>query len=144
MKKFILSILFSIFLIPFVVYGQGETPDIFRVKTPNVMVIIDSSTSMENAPDGTVVSYGSAKGEDGKTYTFEGGGNHPNSKSYQAKKALKEVIQSVVMDRVNLGFSTYAYTKTEIRRGLYSRTRWDYTAPTSDQWQWKKLYWEVQ
>jgi len=141
MKKFILSILFFIFLIPFIVYGQGETPDIFRVKTPNVMVIIDSSTSMENAPDGTTVSYGSAKGEDGKTYTFEAGGNHPNSKSYQAKKALKEVIQSVVMDRVNLGFSTYAYTKTEIRRGLYSRTRWDYTAPTSDQWQWKKLYW---
>jgi hypothetical protein len=141
MKKFILSILFFIFLIPFVVYGQGETPDIFRVKTPNVMVIIDTSSSMENAPDGTTVSAGSAKGEDGKTYTFEAGGNHPNSKSYQAKKALKEVIQTVVMDRVNLGFSTYAYTKTEIRRGLYSRSRRDYTAPTNDQWQWKKLYW---
>jgi len=140
-KRFILTISCFILLIPFLAYGQNDIFDIFAVKTPNVMVIIDTSSSMENAPDGTYPAAGSAKGEDGKTYTFEAGGNHPNSKSYQAKKALKEVIQSVVMDRVNLGFSTYAYTKTEIRRGLYSRSRRDYTAPTNDQWQWKKRYW---
>jgi hypothetical protein len=120
-------------------YGQG---DIFQVKTPNVMIILDTSSSMKMKPDGTAQAAGNALGEDGKTiYAFEGNGNHPGSKLYQAKQAMKTVIQEVVKDQVNLGFATYAQGKTEYRRGYYQRDRRNYTTPTPDQWKWTKLYW---
>jgi len=118
--------------------GRGWADDIFQVKTPNVMIIFDTSNSMDQKPDGWSQGAGNAKGEDGNTYYFEGGGNHPNSKLYQAKKALKEIINTVVKDRVNLGFSTYAQLKTENRRGYYKRDKHNYKA---DEYQWKKLYW---
>ena len=86
MKKFILSISCFILLIPFLAYGQD---DIYAVKTPNVMIIFDTSNSMEQKPDGWGQGEGWAKGVDGNWYNFEGKGNHPGSKLYQAKKALK-------------------------------------------------------
>lgn len=137
MKKLFSSFLFFLFFLPLITYGD----DLFTVQTPNVMIIFDTSTSMENKPDGWPQLSGNAKGIDGKTYNFEQGGNHPNSKLYQAKLALSQILDSVVKDRVNLGFSTYAQFKTDIRRGYYSRDRRDYTAPTSDQYRWDKLYW---
>lgn len=53
MKKNILPILFLILLIPFSAYGQQ---DIFQVKTPNAMIIFDTSSSMNMNPSGISVS----------------------------------------------------------------------------------------
>ena len=127
-------------------YGQE---DIFQVKTPNVMIIFDTSSSMDMKPDGTSVgassvrvdSFGRVVASGGNIYNFEGGANHPSSKLYQAKLALKEVIEDVVKDRVNLGFATYAQFKTDKMRGYYKRDRWNYTAPASEYWYWYKRYW---
>jgi hypothetical protein len=139
MKKFILTISCFILLIPFLAYGQS---DIYSVKTPNVMVIFDTSNSMEQKPDGWGQGADWGKGVDNKWYYFEGRGNHPNSKLYQAKQALSAIIQSVVQDRVNFGFSTYAQSKTpEHMWGLYSRQYRYYYPATSDSWYWYKLYW---
>jgi hypothetical protein len=138
MKRLILSSLCFILLIPFLAHGQA---DIYAVKTPNVMIIFDTSSSMNNAPNGSNPGPGNAKGEDGSTYNFEAGGDHPGSKLYQAKQAMKQILQQVVKDRVNLGFATYAHFKTEKRRGLYQRQRNNYYAATADRWQWRKLYW---
>ncbi len=143
MKRFFIFILVLIF--PFIAYAQD---DLFQVKTPNVMIIFDTSNSMDQRPDGwsqgsgnvRVDSEGRIVSSGGTVYNFEGGGNHPNSKLYQAKLALKEIINTVVKDRVNLGFSTYAQFKTENRRGLYKRDKRNYKA---DEWQWKKLYWRL-
>jgi hypothetical protein len=137
------------------IYAQE---DIFQVKTPNVMIIFDTSSSMDKKPNQAdaassnvcVDSFGRIQAANGgappcspgyTSYHFEGGANHPSSKLYQAKLALKEVIEDIVKDRVNLGFSTYAQFKTEKRRGYYVRDRRDYTNPTSDQWRWQKRYW---
>jgi hypothetical protein len=140
MKKFILTISCFILLIPFLAYGQG---DIYAVKTPNVMVIFDTSNSMDQQPNGLGQGPGLAKGVDGNWYNFEGMGNHPGSKLYQAKQALSSIIQSVVQDRVNLGFSTYAQLKSPDHMwGLYSykyRYHYAYVAPV---YKWRKLYYE--
>lgn len=142
----IVAYLFILILFPLLVYAQE---DIFKVKTPNVMIIFDTSSSMNMRPDGTSVgasnvrvdSFGRVVSTGGSVYLFEGGGNHPESKLYQAKLALKEVIEDVVQDRVNLGFATYAQFKTEKRRGYYKRDRRNYTAPVPEYWYWRKLYW---
>ena len=138
MKRFILSIGCFILLIPFLAYGQD---DLYRVKTPNVMIIFDTSNSMDQKPNGLGQGEGWAKGEDGKDYYFEGKGNHPGSKLYQAKKALKEIIESVVKDRVNLGFSTYAQSISPYKYGLYTRQYRYYYPKTDDSYYWKKRYW---
>jgi hypothetical protein len=137
MKKLIFSILLFVFLMPFMTYGED---DLFQVKTPNVMIIFDTSSSMNMDPSGnSVSSHKACIDANGKlqttnlghppcttgytSYNFESGGNHPDSKLYQAKLALKEIIQDVVGDKVNLGFSTYAQFKTDIKRGRYVRNR---------------------
>ena len=118
MKTITLAILFLALLIPVNTYGQD---DIYRVKTPNVMIIFDTSNSMDQKPDGTSQGSGAARvnaegrvvtAPAGTVYNFEEKGNHPNSKLYQAKLALKEILETVVKDRVNLGFSTYAQSKS--------------------------------
>lgn len=147
MKRLIYFFIFSIFIFPYIIYAQD---DLFQVKTPNVMIIFDTSNSMDQRPDGWSQGSGNVRVDsegrvvsapNGTVYNFEGGGNHPNSKLYQAKLALREIIDSVVRDRVNLGFSTYAQFKTEKKRGYYKRDRRNYTAPTEDKWRWTKLYW---
>ncbi len=139
MKKLILSITCFILLIPLLAYGQD---DIYAVKTPNVMIIFDTSNSMDQKPDGWTQGSGNAKGEDGNWYNFEKGGNHPGSKLYQAKKALKEIIELVVKDRVNLGFSTYAQTKMPEHMWGYYWRQYRYYYPTVPDWYyWRKLYW---
>jgi len=83
-------------------------------------------------------------------YLFEGGvfagmdlgGNHPDSKLYQAKLALKQVIKGLV--DINLGFSTYAQFKNPQMVGRYIRDRWDCTGGKTASpatCTWKKLYW---
>jgi len=151
----ILYILFFILLYPPMAFGQE---DIFQVKTPNVMIIFDTSSSMDKKPDQADATSGNvcvdtlgriqtANGgappcSSGYTvYNFEGGANHPSSKLYQAKLGLKEVIEDVVKDRVNLGFTTYAQFKTDKMRGTYKRDRWNYTTPVSEYWYWYKRYW---
>jgi hypothetical protein len=143
MKKYLILFIAILLGAPALLYGQS---DLVGIMTPNAMIIFDSSASMNSKADGTVVSSGSAKGEDGKTYTFEGGGNHPDSKLYQAKLALKKVITDLV--NINLGFSTYAQFKTDARVGLYKRDRQNCTGGTPDQpaipnttCTWQKLYW---
>jgi hypothetical protein len=140
MKKHVFWVLSLLLVFPWTVYSY-DYDDISQVKTPNVMIIFDTSNSMDMQPNGLSQAAGNATGIDGKTYNFEGGGNHPGSKLYQAKKALKEIVESVVKDKVNLGFSTYGQLKTEKRRAKYQRDRRNYTTPTTDKWKWKKLYW---
>jgi hypothetical protein len=118
MKKLILSTVTLILLIPFLAFGQES--DLFKVKTPNVMIIFDTSGSMGMSIN--VDKYGnsiwtSKTGPDGSQYRRDG--NHPDSRLYQAKKALSEIIDQVVKDKVNLGFSTYAQTRIVRSRGLY-------------------------
>jgi len=161
MIRLIPSILSFLLLFPVLAFGQE---DIFQVKTPNVMIIFDTSSSMEKKPNQADATSGNvcvdtlgklqpntpSPNDDGNPpcvspytlYNFEGGANHPSSKLYQAKLALKEVIEEVVKDRVNLGFSTYAQFKTDKMRGYYKRDRWNYTAPASEYWYWRKLYWK--
>lgn len=157
----ILSVLSFLFLFP--VWGVAQE-DIFQVKTPNVMIIFDTSSSMDKKPNQADATSGnvcvdtfgrlqpnnpSDPNDDGNPpcvspytqYNFEGGANHPSSKLYQAKLALKEVIEDVVKDRVNLGFATYAQFKEEKRRGYYKRERQNYTAPVDEYWYWQKRYW---
>lgn len=140
MKRFILTVSCLILLIPFLAYGQN---DIYSVKTPNVMVIFDTSNSMEQKPDGTGQGAGWAQGADGNWHNFEGRGNHPGSKLYQAKQALSTIIKSVVQDRVNLGFSTYAQTKSPDHMwGYYSRQYRYHYAASNPVYYWRKLYYE--
>jgi hypothetical protein len=125
--------------------------------TPNAMILFDSSASMNSKADGTGANASSVKvDKDGNvfpdgtapwtSYNFEGGGNHPDSKLYQAKLALKKVITDLV--DINLGFSTYAQFKTDARVGRYKRDRQNCTGGTPDQpaipnttCTWQKLYW---
>jgi len=114
MKKYL--ILLTVFLLgtPVFLYGQS---DLIEVAPPNAMIIFDSSSSMNLDEKGIPVNSGKATGEDGKSKDYQGGGNHPNSKLYQAKQKIKEVIKDI--EDINLGFSTYGQAKTELRRGYY-------------------------
>jgi hypothetical protein len=153
MKK-CLSLVIAILLgIPALLYGQS---DLVEVMTPNAMIIFDTSSSMNSKADGTYpnpsgveVDKDGNKKPDGTApwtlYNFEGGGNHPDSKLYQAKLALKKVITDLV--DINLGFSTYAQFKTDAMVGRYVRDRWNCTGgspgspATSTTCTWRKLYW---
>jgi hypothetical protein len=119
MKKLILSTFALILLIPFLAFGQEDY--ISKVKTPNVMVIFDTSGSMGMSVN--VNTYGNSiwtnKYGPDKVTPYRQDGNHPDSRLYQAKKALSEIIDQVVKDKVNLGFSTFAQTRIERSRGLY-------------------------
>jgi hypothetical protein len=137
MKKVGFVFLAGLFLsIPIFSYGQS---DLFEIRTPNTLIIFDTSSSMNRDPLGQAVGPGSAVGVDGVSRTYDGDGNHPNSKLFIAKNALNKVIKD--LENVNLGFATYGQLKTDTVRGYYYRNRKDYTAPTSDQWRWSKLYW---
>jgi len=125
--------------IPVLTYGQS---DLIEVRPPNAMIIFDTSSSMNQDEKGNTVNSGVAQGEDGNSKDYQGGGNHPNSKLYQAKQKIKEVIKD--LEDINLGFSTYGQAKTDLRRGYYVRGRQNWnpgTPPTSDQWRWRKRYW---
>jgi len=137
--KFLVFLLSLFLFIPVLTYGQS---DLLEVRPPNAMIIFDTSDSMNQDEKGNVVNPGNAKGEDGVVRDYQGGGDHPNSKLYQAKQKIKEVIKDI--EDINLGFATYGQAKTELRRGYYVRGRQNWnsgTAPTLDQWYWSKLYW---
>ena len=142
MKKIILSIVVSILLVPFLSAAQEN--DLFKVKTPNVMIIFDTSASMEMSVN--VDKYGNSlwtvkKGPDNVT-EYVRDGNHPDSRLYQAKDALRTVINDVVKDKVNLGFSTYAQTQMPQSRGQYKRdeTVIDQAAQTEAWVRYKRYY----
>jgi len=155
MKKFILFNLCLLFFIPSLACGE-EPLELFNIKPPNVTVIFDTSSSMERSPDGKVVdsskvrvdSEGNVVTTGGTQYKFAGGANHPNSKLYQAKLALKKVIKNIVKDKVNLGFATYAQFKQQQIVGYYKRqirywvppvpavpNKWQCCRREGDQWQ---------
>ena len=142
MKKYLILLTVFLFGVPLgtpaLLYGQS---DLIEVAPPNAMIIFDSSSSMNQDEKGNAVNSGKAKGEDAIDRDYQGGGNHPNSKLYQAKQKIKEVIKDI--EDINLGFSTYGQAKTELRRGYYARGRQTYTPkPTDyDQWKWTKKYW---
>jgi hypothetical protein len=120
MKRFFIIVFSLVLFIPFQVSAQD---DLFQVKTPNVMIIFDTSDSMNMSVN--VNGQGNSvwtvkKGPDNVT-VYKTDGNHPDSKLYQAKNALAQIINDVVKDRVNLGFSTYAQQKIERRKGRYTR-----------------------
>ncbi|MDI7261788.1 MAG: PilC/PilY family type IV pilus protein, partial [Thermodesulfobacteriota bacterium] len=120
MKKFFIMIFSLVLFIPFQVFAQD---DLFQIKTPNVMIIFDTSDSMNMSinvnAQGTSV-WTNKFGPD-KVTQYVKDGNHPDSKLYQAKQALAQIINDVVKDRVNLGFATYAQRKIERRKGRYTR-----------------------
>lgn len=125
---------------PLSAYGQAEI-GIFEMKTPNAMIIFDTSSSMNMNVDGVAVSDSRVKvnpdGEidpSGTEYYFRGSGDHPESKHYQAKLALKEVIRN--LQNVNLGLATYGQFKQERRRGYYRR----WVVDGSKKW-CEKRYW---
>ena len=140
MKRYLFIIFWLLILTPFQVFGQE---DLFQVKTPNVMIIFDTSDSMNmsvnvNASGQSVWSV--KRGPDNVT-EFVKDGNHPDSRLYQAKKALAQIIDEVVKDRVNLGFSTYGQQKIEQWRGRYTRDREQVVqAGVSEGWRYYKRY----
>lgn len=137
-KGFVFLVSLSLYL-PGLTYAQS---DLIEVAPPNAMIIFDSSSSMNQDEKGNVVNSGNAKGEDGVVRDYQAGGNHPNSKLYQAKQKIKEVIKD--LEDINLGFSTYGQAKKDLRRGYYVRSLQNWTPaipPTSDQWRWTKKYW---
>jgi hypothetical protein len=153
MKKYLILFIAILLGTPALLYGQS---DLVEVMTPNAMIIFDSSASMNSKADGTAASASwQFVDKDGNVwpngtapwnwYYFEGSGNHPDSKLYQAKLALKQVITTLV--DINLGFSTYAQFKTDAMVGRYNRTRSDCTGgspaqgATSTTCTWQKLYW---
>ena len=150
MKKYLIPLIAALFMAPALVYGQS---DLVEVMTPNAMIIFDTSASVNSKADGSAANASNVKvDKDGNvfpdgtapwtTYKFEGGGNHPDSKLYQAKLALKKVITGIM--NINLGFSTYAQFKTDARRGYYVRDRWNCTGGKTAQpanCTWTKLYW---
>ena len=132
-------ILSLVLFIPFQVSAQD---DLFQVKTPNVMIIFDTSDSMNMSV--TVDKFGNSvwtvkKGPDNVT-EYRRDGNHPDSKLYQAKQALAQIIDDVVKDRVNLGFSTYAQQKIERRRGQYTREEVTQAAEPEKWRRYKRYY----
>ena len=151
MRKLSLFFVLVLSISPLIAHGSN-TQDLFQVRTPNVTIIMDTSNSMECQPNGLTQAAGNmclkndgsgtAVATDSKgncpsgytKYNFDSGGNHPNSKLYQAKLALNTIISNVVKDQVNLGFATYAQFKTEKRTGKYS-----YTIPGVKKA--SKLYW---
>ncbi len=141
MKKLFLSIFILLFFVPFLAMAQEN--DIFMVKTPNVMVIFDTSSSMEMSVN--TDKYGNSiwstqKGPDGITQ-YRKDGNHPDSKLYQAKKALSEIIDQVVKDKVNLGFSTYMQNQIIRSRGKYQREEEVIDqAEVTEAWRLRKRY----
>jgi len=137
--KFLFSLVSLFLFIPGLTYGQS---DLLEVKPPNAMIIFDSSSSMNQDENGNAVNSGVAKGEDGNFKDYQGGGNHPQSKLYQAKQKIKEVIKD--LEDINLGFASYGQAKTELRRGYYVRGRQDCTGGipfTAAYWRYTKLYW---
>ena len=132
--------------------NSGVGQDTQPVITPNAMIIFDTSYSMNYKSDGgypsaskvTVDSEGYRNGIDkdyqgpGTEYFFEMGGDHPLSKLYQAKLALKKVLNG--LEGINLGFSTYGQSKTERRRGQYVRDEQHWSGPTKTQCTWTRLY----
>jgi len=138
MKGMILFCVCLIFLVPGISFGEE---DIFKVKTPNVMIIFDTSDSMNMSV--TIDSKGNSvwttkKGPD-KVTQYRQDGNHPDSKLYQAKQALSQVIQDVVKDKVNLGFATYAQQKIVKKKGQYKRDEVT-TAAVPEAWRQDKRY----
>ncbi|MGB9627792.1 MAG: pilus assembly protein, partial [Thermodesulfobacteriota bacterium] len=142
MKKTVFSIFLFLSFMFFIGQARADE-DIFQVKTPNVMIIFDTSSSMEMSVTVDVKgnSVWTNKYGPDKVTQYRKDGNHPDSKLYQAKKALSEVIDQVVKDKVNLGFSTYAQEKIEKWRGRYKR---DVTTTISEAWRRYKRYyiWE--
>lgn len=153
MKKYLILLIAILLGAPALLYGQS---DLIEVMTPNAMILFDSSSSMNSQADGTTANAGWKQvDKDGNTFPngtapwnwvyFEGSGNHPDSKLYQAKLALKKVITDLV--DINLGFSTYAQFKADSRVGRYVRDRWNCTGgqaaqgATSTTCTWQKLYW---
>jgi len=153
MKKYLILLIAILLGAPALLYGQS---DLVEIMTPNAMILFDSSASMNSKADGTganaswkFVDKDGNVSPDGtfpwNWYYFEGSGNHPDSKLYQAKLALKKVITDLV--DINLGFSTYAQFKTDSRVGRYKRDRWNCTggtpaqAATTTTTTWQKLYW---
>jgi hypothetical protein len=138
-KSFYYKCLFSLIAIllgaPFLTYGQS---DFFEIRTPNVMIIFDSSSSMNMNTAGNSVSSGMAMGVDSVSRNYEGGGDHPNSKLFIAKQALAEVLKEI--EGVNLGFATYGQRKQEKWRGYFQR--WQIVTPGQAALDWcEKRYW---
>ena len=135
MRKTMVMILAVFLFLPS--WGIAKESDVFKVKTPNVMVIFDTSSSMEMSVnvDSKGNSIWTNKYGPDKVTQYRKDGNHPDSRLYQAKKALSEIIDQVVKDKVNLGFSTYAQERVEKWRGKYKR---DETTPEG--WRRYKRY----
>ncbi len=138
MKRWLVFTLFWFLVIPYLAYAQG---DVFQVKTPNVMIIFDTSSSMEMS-----INLNS-KGESiwkwyGLNYETSSphGGNHPDSKLYQAKDALKKILEDIVKDKVNLGFSTYAQVRIPKVRGQYKVYKKTANATTTKYYRYKRYY----
>jgi hypothetical protein len=138
MKKFAFSFIFLMVLIPGIALTED---DIFKVKTPNVMILFDTSDSMNMSinVDSKGNSIWTNKYGPDKVTQYRKDGNHPDSKLYQAKQAMSQVIQDVVKDRVNLGFGTYAQVRIEKKRGQYKRDEVTQAAET-EAWRQNKRY----
>ncbi|MFH0924956.1 MAG: hypothetical protein V1872_04875 [bacterium] len=98
-------------------WAEDDDKPLESGNAPNVMIIFDNSDSM-----GESTSY--------EGYPSCSGGNCPNSKLYQAKKALQNLLRSDKIKNysdtsykynLNLGFATYMSAKIPRVRAKYRR-----------------------
>lgn len=97
------------------VTGGGIDPlEVLKLTVkPNVIVVLDSSGSMRESPDGSV--------------TFPRlGGDWPGSKLYQAKQVLKQVIQAN-QDKVSFMFGQYTQSGSDLNGDTPGNDRFFYS-----------------
>jgi len=134
-NHFLYRFLILIGIICFIPVSSYAQSDLFEIRTPNVMIIFDTSSSMNMSVSGLSVSSGNAEGVDKVIRNYEGGGNHPNSKLFIAKQALGDVLKDI--ENVNMGFATYGQRKQDKYKGYYRKCK-----PAQEAKNWcEKRYW---
>lgn len=101
----------------------------------NVMIIFDTSSSMTEDTSGNAISgtrWSSTSGT-ADYLRVSDGGNHKNSKLYQAKQALQAVLPNV--SGVNFGLATYAQSRVNRLTAWYTGT-----VPATNTYETRRLY----
>jgi hypothetical protein len=103
--------------VPATVYGQDPLEVLELKVRPNVIVVLDSSTSMSQVVDAAATDTNS--------------GDHPRSKLWQGKQVLKQIVQNN-QDKVSFQLGTYTQFGVTFNNQAASTTgnRFQYVAST--------------
>ncbi len=102
--------------VPAPVYGQDPLEVLELKVRPNVIVVLDSSGSMQWLVDEN---------------DYAQSGDHPRSKLYQAKQVLKQAVQNN-QDKVSFQMGTYTQYSMGLPDRAVGRNRFQYTVSSTD------------